>query len=250
MNKIEERECPAPRTCDIEAGCCPNREDQTHCVHWWEDENGACCSCDAGRRPVRLIALTGHAGSGKNTVAQLLGHHRTVHEVSFAGPLKQFCIMAFDFSDGQVYGPSEERNRPDPRYRRADGEPLTPRYALQTLGTEWGRNCYPDVWADLGVRNALTSLKASPDDQSLAVITDCRFVNEAKAVKAAGGEVWRVHRPGSGLDGAAGRHESELEQDSPEMLRLIDATIFNDGTLDDLEREVAAHVVVRLGGAS
>lgn len=28
----------------IAAGFCPNREDATHCVHWW-DNDGPCCSC-------------------------------------------------------------------------------------------------------------------------------------------------------------------------------------------------------------
>lgn len=25
-------------------GSCPEREDGTHCVHWWDDE-GPCCGC-------------------------------------------------------------------------------------------------------------------------------------------------------------------------------------------------------------
>ncbi len=167
----------------------------------------------------RLIAIAGRAGSGKNTAAQLLG----AAEISFAEPLKRFCQEVFAFSDAQMFGPSEERNRPDPRYGG-----LTPRYALQTLGTEWGRHCYPNVWAELGVRRAL----ASP--APLVVITDCRFVNEALAVRRAGGEVWRIVRPGVGLAGAAGLHPSEAEQESPEFLALVNRTVTNAGTLEQL----------------
>lgn len=54
----------------------------------------------------------------------------------------------------------------------------------------------PDVWAALGVRRALAYLSENPG--GLAVITDCRFLNEARLVRAAGGEVWAVFRPGHG----------------------------------------------------
>lgn len=185
----------------------------------------------------RLIALAGHAGSGKNTVAKILGGY----EISFADPLKKFCKELFDFSEDQIYGPSECRNARDPRYIKPDGEFLTPRFALQTLGTEWGRNCYEHIWAEFGVRRALKYL-ADPDlarcvpRLQTVIITDCRFINEARAVKKAGGEVWRIVRLGAGLSGAAALHPSEAEQESEEFLSLIDKTIENNGTLSDLER--------------
>ncbi len=176
----------------------------------------------------RLIALAGRAGTGKNTVAKLLG----AHEISFAEPLKRFCQEVFAFTDAQIWGPSEERNRPDTRYLRWSDQDentyLTPRYALQQLGTNWGRDCYENVWADLGVRRALASTADT------VVITDCRFVNEAKAVRAAGGEVWRIVRPGAGLAGAAGLHPSEAEQESAEFLSLVTRTVQNTGTLEEL----------------
>lgn len=189
----------------------------------------------------RVIALSGLAGSGKNTVAKLLGGV----EISFAEPLKRFCQEVFDFSDAQLYGPSSERNRPDLRYPiRCHGcqtcgfqrdhfiGHLTPRQALQTLGTEWGRACYENVWADLGVRRALAV--RGP----LAIITDCRFINEARAVRAAGGEVWRIIRPGAGLEGATGAHPSEAEQESDEFLELVNRTVDNDGGLQQLAVKV------------
>lgn len=111
---------------------------------------------------------------------------------------------------------------------------FTPRVALQTLGTEFGRSLYENVWADLGVRRAI----AHP--APLVVITDCRFVNEAKAVLRAGGEVWRVVRPGAGLAGAAGLHPSEAEQESAEFLSLVTRTVQNVGSLENLTQAVTA----------
>lgn len=186
-----------------------------------------------------LIALAGRAGSGKNEVAKALAAVRHVREFSFAGPLKDFCGRVFGFTEAQLYGPSSERNKPDPRWPREGGGFLTPRHALQTLGTEWGRACSENVWADLGVREARAWLAVSGPG-AVAVITDCRFSNEARAVRAAGGEVWRVVRPGAGLGGSAGAHPSELEQASPEFLELVTRTIKNAGSLEDLHRQVAS----------
>jgi hypothetical protein len=208
---------------------------------------------------VRLIAISGRAGSGKNTVAQILGGV----ELSFAEPLKRFAQDVFAFTNEQVWGPSEARNRPDTRYPRTHGpistrgvcgccgwscvvggrivckgdpdEPqcyLTPRYALQTLGTEWGRSCYENVWADFTVRRAIELVNP------LVVITDCRFVNEARAVRVAGGEVWRVVRPGAGLQGSAGLHPSEAEQESPEFSELVTRVVMNSGSLAALRATV------------
>lgn len=170
-----------------------------------------------------IIGLVGHAGSGKDTVADMLGWRR----MSFAEPMKRFCMEMFDWTEEQVFGASALRSVPDPRYIREDGGELTPRFALQTLGTEWGRKCCPGIWVQYCLRKAVASSEP-------VVITDCRFVNEARAIRAAGGELWRVFRPGAALAGSAGQHASEQEQDSDAMSDLISLTLQNTGTLDDL----------------
>lgn len=62
----------------------------------------------------------------------------------------------------------------------------TPRYAMQTLGTEWGRVLIgDDLWTD-----AWHSKVAKVDG---AVVTDdCRFPNEAHALKFKGGELVKL----------------------------------------------------------
>lgn len=176
-----------------------------------------------------IIGIVGKAGSGKDTAAKMIPGATVM---SFAAPLKEFVISVYGIPREWVYGPSELRNTPIPGYFRPDGQPLTVRYALQTLGTEWGRNCSPDTWVRLGVRLA--------KGHGLAVFSDCRFVNEARAVREAGGFVWKIERPGSGLSGGAATHPSELEMDSPEMDALVTHRIDNSGTLADLERQINA----------
>jgi hypothetical protein len=116
-----------------------------------------------------LLGLCGLAGSGKDTVADRLVSHHNYVKVSFADPLKRICKEVFEFSDEQLWGPSEKRNAADYRYPRTvkeyldekTGEPikvredfLTPRFALQLLGTEWGRQCYQGVWVEYALRVA------------------------------------------------------------------------------------------------
>jgi hypothetical protein len=177
-----------------------------------------------------IIALAGYARSGKNTVAEMIREELAARgkrgfEVSFAEPMKAFCEQVFGFDWDQLHG--NARERPDTRWTRPDGTPLTARYALQTLGTEWGRNCDPNLWAKAGVLKA----KAISKTGGVAIITDCRFINEAQTVRDADGWVCRVSR-----HGRAHAHASEAEID----LIPSDFEIDNRGQLIETRAQVSA----------
>ncbi len=175
----------------------------------------------------RLVGIMGRAGSGKDTVGAIL-RDNAWKTLAFADPLKHICQEVFEFTDEQLWGPSEERNAPDPRYPRPDGTCLTPREACQLLGTG-GRQCYPDIWAELGLRLAKV-------ERADVAITDVRFLNEAKAIRAAGGQVWRVMRPEA--DAVVSTHQSETEMNTPEMAAYVSHTIHNDSTIQVLRGRV------------
>jgi hypothetical protein len=150
--------------------------------------------------------------------------------------------------------------------RRDGSEPppcyLTPRYALQLLGTEWGRQCYPDTWAALCVRTAKRLLESTfedcktpgfhplyytpaqglyqgnnPRQVEVVTVSDVRFLNEMRVIREAGGKIVRVRRPGAGLGGSAGLHPSEAEQAGiPD--EDFDFVVENTGSLADLKEEV------------
>ena len=65
---------------------------------------------------------------------------------------------------------------------------LTPRWVLQHWGTEVVRRSFHD---DTWIASLENKLRKTQDD---IVISDCRFPNEIKAIKAAGGIVIRVTR--------------------------------------------------------
>jgi len=141
-----------------------------------------------------LIALSGLASAGKDTVADHLAKNYGVTRVGFADPIKRIAKELFAFSDEQLWGPSAERNRPDKRYPREhhdrhdwvevprgwrcgrcgqDNEShdltctvyLTPRFFLQHFGTETGRACYPKVWVDYALRVAHELLASSRENE-------------------------------------------------------------------------------------
>lgn len=360
-----------------------------------------------------IIGISGLAGSGKDTVADFLVQQRDYVKVALADPLKRICQDVFDFSDDQLWGPSEKRNAPDKRYprnerylypatpagalwlpiggghtlideadletvtskkwclnkeesgkrvvyvretttslklhqfllgaapegsvidhingdgcdnrksnlrfcthaenhanevKRAGGSSpfkgvgfdvsrqkwvakitvsggtrnlgrvdneadaagaydkaaveafggyartnasmfLTPRYALQQLGTNWGRNCYDDVWIEYALRVArrleeggcyydvrtglrfTTEVEGVMEARKNVVISDVRFKNEVKALREAGALVWRVRR--KGYEEPRWNHPSETEQtEIPDQ--AFHGIILNEGSLDDL----------------
>ena len=168
-----------------------------------------------------IIGLIGKAGSGKSTAARILCTRLNATEVSLADPIKRIARDLFGFTERQLWGPSECRNAVDGRFGA-----LTPRHALQTLGS-WGREMHEGIWVDAALRLAA--------QHSVAVIPDVRYHNEAAAIHAKGGCLIRIVRPGAGLEGGAGQHPSELAQ---ETIRS-DAEVLNNGTIEDLRVRLA-----------
>ena len=183
-----------------------------------------------------ILGISGKAGSGKDTAASVLVREHGFVRVAFADELKRIVKRLFHWDDDRLWGPSDRRSEPDPAWGG-----LTARRALQVLGTEVGRALHPDVWVRATMRGiehrqvALISVTGREHD---VVVPDVRFRNEAEAVKAAGGFILRVVRPGAGLEGAAGEHASETELSDGDG--LFDAKIVNDGTLGEFEGRVAA----------
>ena len=207
---------------------------------------------------MNLIGIAGRAGAGKDTVADILVKQAGYVKVALADPMKRACAEWFEWSAETLWGPSEKRNEP---HDRLGG--LTARKALQTLGTEWGRACYENVWVDYAIRTATFLLNGEektslppmrpsydaergaawrqtrfneartaylPDQPRGVVISDCRFPNEVAAIRAAGGRIWRVVRPVEGATETWRLHESEAHVDQLD----VDTTIINAGSLVQL----------------
>lgn len=175
-----------------------------------------------------ILGLSGVAGSGKDTVADILVKELGFNKVAWADPLRDF-LMAQD--------PWVKRDKL-PMFARLSeviekygwqGYKESPyanevRTLIQRTGTEAGRGQIGDsVWI-----NATIARLPKGD----VVISDCRFPNEIEILKEYGeGRIVRVVRPDAGLSGAHGGHSSE--QSLPE--HYFDFTIVNDDSLDVLK---------------
>jgi hypothetical protein len=178
-----------------------------------------------------VIGLCGRAGAGKNAVATALVRRHGFSEMAFADPiysgLSAMCGIPVETLKNRA-----TKELPIPWFGG-----VSPRRALQTLGTEWGRQMIAD---DLWVRLALRRLDELRESGSPgAVVTDVRFDNEASALRewATGmAQVWQVCRQSAPIiEAGAAAHSSEAGISAT----AIDAVIHNDGTLQTLAEEVS-----------
>jgi hypothetical protein len=149
-----------------------------------------------------IIALTGRAGVGKTSTARALCAHHGFMRIGFADPIRAMLRtlytemdVGFDGIDRRIAGDMKEV--PDFFLGGA-----TPRLAMQTLGTEWGRKCMSsDFWVGIWKRSVGAS------GATRVVVDDCRFLDEAEAVRGMGGMVFGLRR--EGVEPLPGNHASE-----------------------------------------
>jgi hypothetical protein len=203
-----------------------------------------------------IIGVCGFIGSGKDTIADYLTNFHEYRRESFANSLKDAVAQVFGWDrmmlEGRTKQAREWREQVDPWWaERLDMPNLTPRLMLQLWGTEVCRKGFHD---DIWIASLENKLRTSKDD---IVISDCRFPNEIKSIKAAGGIVIRVKRGDDpewykdAADMNAGPRCTNWALASGRMSKLnihasetawvgtkFDATLTNDGTIDELMEKV------------
>lgn len=183
---------------------------------------------DLAENAPRVIGLAGLAGSGKSTVASLLDDRGYAH-ARFAAPLKDMlaAVLRRAGMTSQEAGRCVDGDMKETPLPQLCGN--TPRRAMQTLGTEWGRDC---MGADLWVGLAMAPIPQYLAEGGRVVFDDVRFPNEAAAIRAAGGEVWQVKGRAARLAPDGEFHRSERLDVAPD--RVLD----NSGDLERLEAQV------------
>lgn len=216
-----------------------------------------------------VVGLSGYAGAGKDSVADILVRDHGFTKMAFADQLKlvveildpilgfhqeQCCdcdeceqeIEEVRLSTLLAYGMTQEEIKRDFMY----GPEL--RRVWQYVGTDIVRAIDEDYW----VNRSFEALKETTAER--IVFTDVRFENEADAIFSMREwaanhppetieenthltSVWRIARPDQHPDTV---HVSE------QMIGLLDeeVTILNDGTLAELEEPVALAMDLLLQG--
>lgn len=165
---------------------------------------------------VEVVGLSGWARSGKDTVADYLVENHGFMKMSFAEPMREALARLnplISVSVDQVYSYVSELAQALEHNTWEDLKSKSPqiRPYLQRFGTEVGREMFgEDFWVDY-------ALDRIPDGAKV-VFADTRFRNEANAIQALNGKVWRVAREGVT---AANDHISEHDLDSYEFSAYI-----------------------------
>lgn len=172
-----------------------------------------------------LVGLSGYARSGKDTVAARLVEEHGFTRLAFADPMREALYRLnpkINIADVQGIHLASAVNGLG--WEQVKAESPDARELLQRFGTEVVREMFGEnFWVDYTMHLA--------ESLDKVVISDVRFKNEAEAIKAAGGVVWRVERPGTE---AANSHASEHDLEGYEF----DLTINNVGTIEVLHTVV------------
>lgn len=225
--------------------------------------------------PDTLIGICGRKRHGKDTAGRILQEELGFQLTAFADAVKRVAMDVYGLSWDQCYGDGPEKEAIDPRWGLSprvimqrigteigrnihqdtwvrhtldnikdaqEGRPYVVRDDARrafrrmedtVLASWFGRiACVLYGWL------ALMGFRAKPAHRAGWIITDVRFPNEAEAIRAAGGIVFKVVRPSLGV--SDDEHPSETSVDLIEA----DHTIINDGTLADLRTKLLS---VRMG---
>jgi rhodanese-related sulfurtransferase len=179
-----------------------------------------------------IIGLVGFIGAGKGTVGDILVRNHGYHRFAFADALKDAVSTIFLWPRGLLEGDSNAsrafRERVDVWWSHKLGYEVTPRLILQKFGTEACREGIADnIW--------IAALEKRIQGYDDVVISDVRFPNEIDFIRSAGGTIVRVCRGEDPTPEELSKmHISETAWNNV----ISDIKIFNNGTVDDLKKEV------------
>jgi hypothetical protein len=220
-----------------------------------------------------IIALSGYAGSGKDLVGQFIQlfncppdilkatkidklspvddwwlEERSGYEIKkFAGKLKIITSILTGIPLEKLEDQEFKKTTLGSDWDFADADApdnmMTVRMFLQKLGTDALRNgLHENVWVNALMADYTIDMSGYSDRMTKKdlddlypnwIITDCRFPNEAKAIKDRGGIIIRVNRPGIT---AVNAHPSETSLDDWDF----DEVINNNGSKEQLFKKVCS----------
>lgn len=181
---------------------------------------------------MKVIGVCGYKRSGKDTVAQILVKDYKYTRFALADPMKEVLAKIFMWDDEWMNGIHKEE---------IDGRwGISPRQALQHLGTEWGQYAlceqFPVFKAVTGrslwVKRVYEEISSSVFEK--IVIPDIRFPHEVEYLKIQYGLEFTMIR----VDRTGVREEDQHESERFAQELPVDVVIDNDSTFTRLRVQV------------
>ena len=201
-----------------------------------------------------IIGISGKAGSGKNTICDMIIYLLYCEKYNIEPTIKHFkesieesyklergtgwSIMSFanrlkecvsSLSDYEIDLNEEQGKNSLVSWLEINGRHPSYRELLQWFGTTIRQSVCDDFW----IQALFSTIR---EDENI-LISDVRFKNEVESIKNRNGVVIRVNRNNSG----AGNHISEIDLDDYPFDHIID----NNGSLEDLLFKVK-HLLIEL----
>lgn len=183
---------------------------------------------------MKLIALCGAAGAGKDTVADMLPARKLAfadalyREVAEAWGVEQHVLRCRETKELEAPNLSvahcKDMEFRTNCWRDFHNRPRSPRQILQWWG-DYRRAEDQDYFVNATAQHIANGLGP-------LVITDVRFPNEAALVRQLGGQLWQIRRPGYEAGGTGHASDTDGSEFRPEVV------LENFGGLDDLRRKV------------
>lgn len=196
---------------------------------------------------VKLIGISGKAGSGKDTVADFLtSTYKNYYYEPFAYGLKDAAAAAFGL-------PRNVFDDRDLKESQQVAWGVSPRQIAQFLGTEMFRNTInqliPGIGENFWVHRMYGRCQGTlvPDDVGAyepgdtVVIPDVRFQNEYDFIIANKGIV--IHLTRAGADGNIGIPSHQSEAGFNFHTKELTYEVENNGTISDLHRKIANIII-------
>ena len=197
-----------------------------------------------------IIGAAAQLNSGKDVLCDYLFNKlnekseiNTWKRSAFANAVKNVYERGFGVDRDFIEAWKRDSNPPP-------GMLMNVRKALQFIGDGF-RQIKSDIWIDIVFRE---------NDQNNVIISDCRYINEARAIKNRNGITILIHRVGF-LNNDPNPSESQIKPivefclnnlkdgkipilgsishlNPPEGIEFYDFFLNNDGTLEDLYRKI------------
>ena len=177
-----------------------------------------------------IIGLTGRAGAGKDTAADVLCEAYQFYRFAFADPVRAEIMRAFGVDMSIFSTDTKERKMDalaisrcvDIEFRTAVGKlgvspqaPRSPREIMRWWGTEYRRAQNHRYWTN---KAGDTLHEAMRRGFRRIVITDVRFKNEADFVRYHNGKLWEIRRATAESVPASHQSEAEIAQIEPDIV--------------------------------